>query len=70
LQHLATIPQKDEAARELTRHDALTRMSAAIWFRGRITQGHDPRGYIDRPRCGEQLNPQLAASLPEVLTWR
>jgi hypothetical protein len=68
--HLATIPQKDETARELTRQDAIPGMSAEIWPCGRINQGHSPHGYIDRSRCGEQLNPQLARSLPEVLTWR
>jgi hypothetical protein len=68
--HLATIPQKDETARELTRQDAIARMSAEIWPCGRINQDNCPHGYIDRSRCGEQLNPQLARSLPEVLTWR
>ena len=68
--HLATILQKDETARELTRRDAIARMSAEVWPCGRINQGHYPHGYIDRARCGEQLNPQLARSLPEVLTWR
>jgi hypothetical protein len=68
--HRATLPQKDDTARELTRQEAIVRMSTVIWPRGRVDQGHDPYGYIDRSRCGEQLNPQLARSLPEVLTWR
>jgi hypothetical protein len=68
--HLATVPLKDDTTRELARQETLTRMSAEIWPGGRINHGRGPHGYIDRSRCGEQLNPQLARSLPEVLTWR
>jgi hypothetical protein len=68
--HLATIPQKDDTARELTRQETLPRTSAEIWSCGWVNQGHDRHEYIDGSRCGEQLNPQLARSLPEVLTWR
>jgi hypothetical protein len=68
--HTSTIPQKDETASELTHQDSIAGMSAEIRPCGRINQGHGPHGYIDRPRWGEQLNPQLARSLPEVLTWR
>jgi hypothetical protein len=68
--NLATILQKGETARVLIRQVAIARLSADVWPCGRINQGHYPYGYIDRSRCGEQLNPQLARSLPEVLTWR
>jgi hypothetical protein len=45
--HLATIPEKDGTARDLTRQEAIARMSTEIWPCGRITQDHDRHGYID-----------------------
>jgi hypothetical protein len=35
---LATIPPKDETAREVSRQDAMARMSTEVWPCGRVNQ--------------------------------
>jgi hypothetical protein len=62
---LATVPQKDDTARALTRRQA--RLCSFPWG---PSPRPGPRSCTGRSRCGEQLKPQLAHSLPEVLTWR
>lgn len=68
--HCATIPRKGHAAGELTRAEGGARVPAEIAPCRRVNQGPKPRWYIYHSRCGEQLNPQLAHFLPEVLPCR